>query len=208
MSNEALGTHIIYRVTDGPLAAAVEMTNDGDSVAYKGTVLGNDDVFDQVSIALHAPAFLAREASELLSESEPVLFLEESPYADRIQLGQGPLATGSNVIGGLLEDGEHRVEIVALDDPFVLGGVVIGAAALVCLAKLGLTAWLFDRADARRSHEAGRMTRVVIDGTTEAETEVGLKGKLKARFKCSLRAEILDLDGTVLESIALSEAGA
>ena len=139
-----------------------------------------------------------------LGDGRRLFSIDGFPITDDVILYDQSLPSGFRFLVGEVRNDDQVIDVAVIDEPvtFLFGCTVVGAVVLLCLAKLGVTALLTDRADARRI-EHGQRTRIVIDGTTGGE--VSFKDKIKAKLRCRLRVEILDADNKVIESHLLDE---
>jgi hypothetical protein len=201
--------YVLYRLRSAEFAVALSAkpSVDGEAMEYRGTILGFEDAFEQPSYVARVPMSMLDRVADLVVDTDThVLSIDDGAVVDEVVLHDLPMRSADGLmamIGSVTDEGDV-VDVAVLDDPTTVVIVVIGAATLVCLARLGLTAWLTDRADKRRS-DAGQKFRVVIDGSTDGEISFSKLHKLKAKLRCHLRVELVNSEGKVVETYTKSE---
>ena len=178
-----------------------------ECLEYRGVLLGFEDVFEAANFRYVVSKDLIKSIDyKWIDEKQGLLSLlyGDNFIADEIILHEQKLPGDITTLVGSITDDKEAIDITIIDDPVSLAIIaVIGALVLICLAKLGVSTWLIDRADRRRADKAFERSVFIIDGRSEGEFSVD-EGKPKARMRCGFRAEIRE-GGKVVEAETFEE---
>ena len=215
MGSEGQGNsvHLLYRLRSAGLVAVVSAVDDrgAEELVYEGYLLGLGDAFNQARLRMAVPRSIVDKANPIMDGGQPEqVMIDDGELVDELQLtyiALPPDSAGLGSMTGSVINGDEIVDVAAIDDPVTLTiFTVFGAVTLICLAKLGVSAWLLDRAHARQT-AAGEKVDLLIETSADAEVAVepGKFGRLKAKLRCKVRGQIIGRDGAVMESTRAGE---